>query len=519
MPGDSVRFDIRVTGGRTVEYVIDEVRTEPGPVFIFHPTAQHHVVEALIRPPQPTAPPDVVVFTVDVEAPGNLPPQITSFTVQPASGEAGTTLFTARVTATDADGTIETISVNWGDGSAQASGSASPFTATHTYAAQGMYTLTARAVDDRGVPATTTGQIQVAPHNAPPAGSLHSELLSGLPPQGVGPLMVRLVTQGTDPDGAIATWELNKDLGGGFELIAPAETVTVTYPFREAPYMPVLRLTDNLGAVTEFGADRDIVVLRDVSAANSDYMVTGNPRFDGTGIAPAVWATGSDPLGFTIHVRDSEGMPVPGVRVRVATTRPALVAPDGTALGSTVTVLPMSELTADVTGTVSGSIVTDTSTRVEAMPNIGFRPFGLEFEVNLGRDVWVPLDFDVVGLNANSTVSPSGGRVLTHPGLACPGERLDIEIETVNRIDAPSGGGPATGKYTELRYSSGQPLPGYRPASGYASWRTDGGGRIHFDYTPVRADQSRLFIAWVDGQPLDKLGTIFLKPPAECGGQ
>ena len=53
-PGQSVRFEIRANGGRTVEYLIDDTRTEPGPVFVLQPTAQHHVVEALIRSSAPT---------------------------------------------------------------------------------------------------------------------------------------------------------------------------------------------------------------------------------------------------------------------------------------------------------------------------------------------------------------------------------------------------------------------------------------------------------------------------------
>jgi hypothetical protein len=518
LPGQTVRFEIRPNGGRSVEYVIDEARTEPGPVFVFQPTAQHHVVQAMIRSTQPSATPDVVVFTVDVEAPGNLPPQITSFTVQPATGEAGTTDFTARVTATDADGTVDSVSVDFGDGSAPARGVSIPFTTTHTYAAPGSYTLTARAVDDVGVPATSTRQLQVAPFNAPPTGSLHSELPNGSPPQGKGPLTVRLRTQGVDPDGTIATWELDRDLGDGFELIAPGETVTVVYPFREDHYMPVLRLTDNLGRSAEFGADQDIVVLRDVSASASSYTVQGNSRFNNTGIAPAVWADGSDPLGFTVHVRDSEGMPVPGVRVRISTTRPPRVAPDGTNLGSTVSIVPMAELIADNTGTVSGSIVTDTSTRVEAMPVIDFQPFSLTFEVDLSRDLWVPLPLPSVSLNANSTVAASGGRVTTQPEMVCPGQPLQIVVEAKGQGGAPGGSGPAAGKYTEILFTNEQPLPGYRPASGYANWRTDGGGTIRFVYTPVRADQSKLFLAWVDGQPLGDVGAIFLKPPAQCGG-
>ncbi|HUP20051.1 MAG TPA: PKD domain-containing protein [Gemmatimonadota bacterium] len=518
LPGEAVRFEIRPNGGRTVEYVIDEIHMEPGPVFVLQPTSQHHVVRALIRAAEPTATPEVVVFTVDVEAPGNLPPQISSFTLEPETGSAGTTEFSARVTATDADGTIESLSIDFGDGTDPATGASSPFTATHVYAAPGMYTLTARAVDDAGVPVTTTRQVDVAPHNDPPTGSLHSALLSGGPPQGTGPLMVQLVAQGSDPDGSIATWELDRDLGDGFELIGPGETVTVTYPFREDPYMPVLRLTDNLGLSTEIQVDQEIVVLRDVSPLNSSYTVVGNPRFDGTGIAPGVWATGSDPLRFTIEVRDSEGAPVAGIRVRVGVSRPSLVAPDGTPLGSTVGIEPSNILVSDQTGAVTGSIVTDTSTRVEAMPFVGFQPFGLQIEVDLGREVWMPLDLESIPLNANSTVSGPGGSVTLDPLLSCPGDEIEIRVIAARQGDSPGGNGPAAGKFTALFFTDEQPLPDYRPAAGYGNWRTDGTGTIRFRYTPVRADQSRLFIAWVDGQPLDDLGTIFLRPPGECGG-
>jgi len=519
LPGESVRFEIRANGGRTVEYVIDDVRTEPGPVFVLTPTAQHHVVQALIRSTQPTATPDVVIFTVDVEAPGNLPPQIGSFTVEPTVGEAGTTEFTGRVAATDSDGTVTSLSIDWGDGTQPATGTTSPFSATHTYADEGTYTLTARAVDDDGVPATTTRQLMVSPHNALPTGSLHSELTSGSPPQGVGPLMVRLVPQGSDPDGTIATWELDKDLGAGFELIAPGEVVSVTYPFREDSYMPILRLTDNLGAVTEIMVDQDVVVLRDVSAQNSSFSVVGNSRFASTPIAPAVWADGSDPLGFTIQVRDSEGAPVPGVRVRVRATRGDLIAPDGSNLGSIAEVLPAPVITADLNGIVTGTIVTDVSTRVEAIPDIGFQPFGLVLEVDLAKDAWVPFGVGpVVALNANTTVAASSGEVNMFPTPACPGDQIEIVVTAGKQSGAPGGGGPAAGKFTVLLFANDMPLPDYGPAPGYGNWRTDGSGQIRFRYTPVRADQSRLFLAWVDGQPLDDLGTIFLKPPTQCGG-
>ncbi len=518
-PGQSVRFEIRANGGRSVEYVIDDVRTEPGPIFVLQPIASHHVVEALIVPSDLASPPDVVLFTVDVEAPGNLPPQITTFTVEPVTGEAEDTEFTARVTATDPDGTVDSVSVDFGDGTPPARGVTTPFTATHTYPAEGTYMITARAVDDAGVPATSTRQLTVAPHNDPPTGLLHAELPNGSPPQGKGPLTVRLETQGVDVDGTVAKWELDKDMGQGFELIGPDEDVVVTYPFRENHYMPVLRLTDNLGEASEIDVDQDIVVLRDVSSPNSSYTVTGNPRFGGTDIAPAVWADGSDGLGFALHLRDSKGDPVVGARVRISTSRPNRIAPDGAQLGSTVTVLPNAILTTDAAGTAAGSIVTDMSTRVEAIPIIDFEPFALSFEVELARDLWAPLDLDNIPLNANSTVAAGGGHVATSPVLGCPGQPLEIVVDAVNQSGAPGGGGPAAGKYTEVRFTNEELLPGLRPASGYANWRTDGSGRIRLVYTPVRADQSKLFLAWVDGQPLGAIGTVFLKPPAQCNGQ
>lgn len=518
-PGQTVRFEIRANGGRTVEYVIDDLRTEPGPVFVLQPSAQHHVVEALILPAGISAPPDIVLFTVDVEAPGNLPPQITSFTVEPVTGEAADTEFTARVTATDPDGTVDSVSVDFGDGTPPARGVTIPFTAIHTYAAEGTYTVIARVVDDIGVPGGSTRQLTVAPHNDPPSGVLHAERTNGSPPQGVGPLTVRLETEGFDPDGSIATWELDKDLGQGFELIAAGEDVTVEYPFLEDHYMPVLRLTDDQGESTEIGVDQDIVVLRDVSASESSYSVTGNPRFASTAIAPAIWADGSDGLGFTVRLMDSQGDPVSGVRVRVSSSRPPRIAPDGSQLSAGVSVVPQAIVTTDATGTATGSIVTNLSTRVEAMPIIDFAPFFLSFEVDLNRDFWVPLDLEDIPLNANSTVAANGSHVEIQPAMGCPGQPLEIVVDAVNQSIAPGGNKPAEGKYTEVRFTNEELLPGLRPAQGYANWRTDGSGRIRLVYTPVRTDQSKLFLAWVDGQPLGDVGTIFLRPPQQCNGQ
>ena len=215
---------------------------------------------------------------------------------------------------------------------------------------------------------------------------------------------------------------------------------------------------------------------------------------------------------------DSQGNPVSGARVRVSSSRPPRIAPDGSHLGAGVSVEPHEIVTTDVSGTATGSIVTNLSTRVEAMPIIDFAPFFLRFEVDLNRDFWVPLDLEDIPLNASSTVAANGSHVETQPAMGCPGQPLEIVVDAVNQSDAP-GGKAAEGKYTEIRFTNEEILPGLRPAQGYANWRTDGSGRIRLVYTPVRADQSKLFLAWVDGQPLGDIGTIFLRPPQQCNGQ
>jgi hypothetical protein len=39
---------------------------------------------------------------------------------------------------------------------------------------------------------------------------------------------------------------------------------------------------------------------------------------------------------------------------------------------------------------------------------------------------------------------------------------------------------------------------------------------IRFVYAPVRADQSKLVEAWVDGQPIGELEVIALEPISRC---
>ena len=114
-------------------------------------------------------------------------------------------------------------------------------------------------------------------------------------------------------------------------------------------------------------------------------------------------------------------------------------------------------------------------------------------------------------------MSATASRVTIRPPnqAVCPGDPIEIAVEARSRPDAPAPGAPAAGRYAELRYTDGSILPA-SPKPGYANWRTDAAGGIRFAYTPVRADQSKLVEAWVDGQPIGQLGIIALEPVSQC---
>jgi hypothetical protein len=161
-------------------------------------------------------------------------------------------------------------------------------------------------------------------------------------------------------------------------------------------------------------------------------------------------------------------------------------------------------------------LTTTLSTRIERAPVIDFRPFGMRIEADAGHGQWrevARLD----GLNANTTVSATASRVILRPTnqAVCPGTSIEFEVQARSRADAPSPNSAAGGRYAELRFTDGSIVPAV-PRPGYGAWRTDAGGVIRFVYAPVRADQSKLVEAWVDGQPIGELEVIALEPISRC---
>lgn len=448
------------------------------------------------HPPAPPPPP-----------PGNAAP-VASLSLTPVEGEAPLVV-DARVTAVDPDGVVSELRIDFdADGEADATVAGAELVATFRFEAAGEYTVRATAVDDDGALDHTVATVTVRPsRNEPPTGALSVDVT-----RGDAPLEVRISASGSDPDGRIVRWELDADEGAGFVELEAAREATLVYAFREDPYRPRLRVTDDGGATLEVNGPAIFVHL---PVSGGSASVAGNPRFDPTAIAPAVWSDGRDAWRFQVTVRGSEGEPLEGVAVRASPTRAELSAPDGTSLGPAVALASPAPRTGP-DGVASGTLVTTLSTRIERAPVIAFQPFSVVFEADAGHGEWREVA-RVDGLNANTVVSAAASRVLVFPSnvAVCPGTPLEIEVQARAVPDAPVPGA-AAGRYAELRYADGTLLAA-TPKPEWSAWRTDAAGVVRFGYSPTRADQSRLVKAWVDGQPLDELGLIALRPVNECG--
>ena len=518
LPGESVHFEVLLNvPGLRVEYLVDGEETHEGPTFDFTPILVEHTVQISVIPEGTTAAAEVREFSVGVAVPGNSPPSVTSFLHTPETAEALRDTFMFTLAATDADGVVSRVVLDFGDGTGPRTLTGGGLTGgqaqeEHVYPAQGTYEVRAIVYDDDEVAVAVRDTVVALPPNQLPTGAL---TVSGNP-AGDAPLSVSLRASGSDPDGQIVQWELDTDLGDGFVPIQPNETVQVSYPYREEPYRPVLRLTDDDGDASEIEADEEILVFRQISASQSRVALQGNPTFDGISIAPAIWANGQDAFVVTVDVRDPEGTAVPDAPLSLRALRPELIAPDGRNLGVPITISP-SEARTDGQGRATLFVTTNTSTRVEAAPELGFAPFDLEIQADRGHGELVVLDV-IEDLNAETVITEKTGTLLIRAanGQAgyCAGELVNITVNVKARGGAPRGGQPAANLYTVLRrgqFSDPAIIP-TTPGPGFSSWRTNGQGRIDLQFRPSEADQAKIVVAWVDGQPLSDLKSFNFSP-------
>jgi PKD repeat protein len=153
------------------------------------------------------------------------------------------------MTASDSDGTVSPWSLDYNDGTAPSSGNGSPPSSlTHTYTTAGTFYPTLGVADDDDATAFSTKTIYVSAPTQPNQAPTCS--VQPTPQSGPAPLAVTFSMSASDPDGSIASWQLDANGDGSADMSgngAPPSTRTYTYS-ASGNYSVVLIVRDDDGA-------------------------------------------------------------------------------------------------------------------------------------------------------------------------------------------------------------------------------------------------------------------------------
>jgi PKD repeat protein len=139
------------------------------------------------------------------------------------------------VTASDDDGTISSLSIDWGDGTIEPT---TAVTRTHTYAETGTFTITLTATDNEGLTATATRLVTI--DNAAPIVQTVTPAVNGV--------RVTLAIEASDADGTVSTVDVvwgDGTTDTGMPFTAPF-SASHDYGI-PATYNIVVTVTDNDG--------------------------------------------------------------------------------------------------------------------------------------------------------------------------------------------------------------------------------------------------------------------------------
>lgn len=167
-------------------------------------------------------------------------PPVATFEYSPTNPQLGETVSLNASASRDPDGDI--VDYRWdldGDGQTDVEGSPS---ARVAYPRAGVYTVSLTVVDDDGATNTTTRQIQVA-------GTQPPEAALSVTPQTVtvGETITLDPTGSSDPDGQLASWELDTDGDGTYDESFDSPTTLRTGFGEPGTYEVTLRVTDTDG--------------------------------------------------------------------------------------------------------------------------------------------------------------------------------------------------------------------------------------------------------------------------------
>lgn len=225
------------------------------------------------------------------------PPPAVELDVAPSDGPSPLTV-SAVARASDIDGEVTAVEIEWGDGTSNWTGTGFPSVVQHTYHRAGSYAPVARATDDNGEVGSASAAVQV--QNRPPTCQLEAT-----PTSGDVPLDVSFSVSGSDPDGSMSEWKVDYGDGSvwGPEPDPPA-SLAHTY---SAPgsYEARLTATDNSG-----GAAYSTVTIKAIDPSNAlpEASLEVSPVSGPAPLSVTMTGSGTDSDGSIVRYElDPEG--------------------------------------------------------------------------------------------------------------------------------------------------------------------------------------------------------------------
>lgn len=182
---------------------------------------------------------------------------VASFTHSPEAGAPPLKVYFDAGQSSDPDGTIESYSWDFGDGSF--GGGIKP---NHTYTKKGIYTITLTVVDNDGLSGTAQGYVYVS---TPPVAEF-----TMTPPMGVAPVSISFDASASyDPDGTIEKYRWDY----GDETFGKGKKTSHTYG-AAGDYTVMLEVVDDYGVSTT--ASKELKILRVYPPLNVHYEFKTN---------------------------------------------------------------------------------------------------------------------------------------------------------------------------------------------------------------------------------------------------